>query len=113
MASHENEPLTTEVRIERREGKDTATERRPVLVCLRGELLATPIPLERDIVTIGRALEADIRLNDSRVSRLHAKITAETKSDSNENLFRVTDLGSTNGTHVNGRPVREPTFNNR
>ena len=46
-------------------------ERRPVLTSLRGELLATPIPLERDVVTIGRALDADIRLNDFKASRLH------------------------------------------
>ena len=33
-------------------------ERRPALVFLRGELLAVPIPLDRDEVILGRALEA-------------------------------------------------------
>ena len=53
-------------------------ERRPALVFLRGELLAVPIPLEREHVTMGRALDADIRINDSRASRLHARIIPST-----------------------------------
>ena len=82
-------------------------ERRPVLVGLRGELLATPIPLERERVTLGRALEADVRLNDAKASRLHASITSETEPDSGQTQFKITDLHSTNGTLVNGRPVSE------
>ena len=57
--------------------KTNQRERRPALVSLRGELMAVPIPLERDEVIIGRALEADVRLNDFRASRLHARITSE------------------------------------
>ena len=41
--------------------KKRQNERRPALVSLRGELMAVPIPLERDQVIIGRALEADVR----------------------------------------------------
>ena len=107
MASHENEPLTTEVRIERRDAKATATERRPMLVSLRGELLATPIPLEREVVTIGRALEADIRLNDSKASRLHAQISTQGDTKSGTRSFRIQDLVSTNGTLLNGQVITE------
>ena len=57
------------------------TQRRPALVSLRGELLAVPIPLDRDEVTLGRALEADVRINDSRASRLHARISVERNAD--------------------------------
>jgi hypothetical protein len=51
-------------------------------------------------VTIGREEENTIRLNDERVSRFHAKLQ--------EDAGRVilTDLDSTNGTRVNGRPVQ-------
>jgi diguanylate cyclase (GGDEF)-like protein len=85
-------------------------ERRPALVSLKGELLAVPIPLERDVVTIGRALEADIRVNDSRTSRLHARLSTEI--DSNGQVrWRLTDLGSTNGTMVNGQVVTEVLLN--
>ena len=53
---------------------DSHANRRPALVFMRGELLAVPIPLERSEVTLGRALDADVRINDSRgfpVARAH------------------------------------------
>ena len=81
------------------------SERRPALVFLRGELLAVPIPLEREEVTLGRALDADIRINDSRASRLHARITAERDEGRDETVYRLTDLGSTNGTILNGTRI--------
>jgi diguanylate cyclase (GGDEF)-like protein len=89
----------------------STTERRPVLVALGGELLATPIPLERPEVTLGRALDAHVRLNDGKASRLHACIITEVDSDSGTTVFRLKDLNSTNGTLVNGRPVTEVTLN--
>lgn len=82
-------------------------ERRPSLVFLRGELLAVPIPLERDEVILGRALEADVRVNDARASRLHARITTERDPDTGFASYRITDLGSTNGTIVNGQLITE------
>src|SRR5437762_6479850 len=80
-------------------------ERRPALVFLRGELLAVPIPLERNEVTLGRALNADVRINDARASRLHARITTECDEATGEARYSLTDLDSTNGTILNGRPV--------
>jgi two-component system cell cycle response regulator len=80
-------------------------ERRPALVFLRGELLAVPIPLERAEVTLGRALDADIRINDSRASRLHARITTEPDGATGEIRYRLNDLNSTNGTILNGVPI--------
>ena len=82
-------------------------ERRPALVFLRGELLAVPIPLERDEVILGRALEADVRVNDARASRLHARITTERDGDTGFTRYRITDLGSTNGTLVNGQLITD------
>src|SRR6266446_1323447 len=80
-------------------------ERRPALVFLRGELLAVPIPLESKEVTLGRALDADVRINDARASRLHARITTERDEATGETRYILTDLDSTNGTNLNGRPV--------
>ena len=82
-------------------------ERHPALVFLRGELLAAPIPLEREEVTLGRAIEADVRVNDARASRMHARIRVERDPATGAARYRVTDLGSTNGTLLNGQPVRE------
>jgi two-component system cell cycle response regulator len=90
--------------------KTNQSERRPALVSLRGELMAVPIPLERDEVIIGRALEADVRLNDSRASRLHARITTDI-GETRETCYRITDLGSTNGTTVNGESITEAVLN--
>jgi two-component system, cell cycle response regulator len=82
-------------------------ERRPALVFLRGELLAVPIPLERDEVVLGRALEADVRINDSRASRMHARVFARREEESGETRYFIKDLGSTNGTLLNGLLVSE------
>src|SRR5215813_3224867 len=82
-------------------------ERRPALVFLRGELLAVPIPLERAEVTLGRALDADVRINDSQASRLHAQIRTERDDATGEVRYRLIDLKSTNGTLLNGKPISE------
>ena len=50
-------------------------------------------------VTIGREEDNTVRLNDERVSRFHAKV----QEDGGRVI--LTDLDSTNGTRVNGRPV--------
>jgi len=85
----------------------TPHERRPALVFMRGEQLAAPIPLERDEVVLGRTLEADVRVNDARASRLHARICTEHDPDTNATRYRLTDLGSTNGTLLNGQPATD------
>ena len=51
-------------------------------------------------VTIGREDDNTIQLNDERISRFHSKI----QEDSSRII--LTDLDSTNGTRVNGRPVQ-------
>jgi diguanylate cyclase (GGDEF)-like protein len=80
-------------------------ERRPALVFLRGELLAVPIPLDRAEVTLGRALDADIRINDSRASRLHARVITEVDTATSTTRYRLKDLDSTNGTILNGKAI--------
>jgi hypothetical protein len=57
------------------------------------------IPLERPITHIGRGLVADVRLEDSHVSRRHAILAV--RGDG----ARVLDDRSSNGTFVNGRRV--------
>lgn len=86
-------------------------ERRPTLVSLRGELLAESIPLERDEVILGRALEADVRVNDFRASRLHARIRIERDPVTDAVRCTITDLASTNGTLVNGQVLTEAVLN--
>ncbi len=78
---------------------------RPALVFLNGDLLAVPIPLEREVVILGRSLEADVRVNDTKVSRQHAKIT--TIVDGGERRYVLSDLESSNGTQLNGENISE------
>jgi diguanylate cyclase (GGDEF)-like protein len=109
--SKDDESAKTKLRPSVPDTKSIQRERRPALVSLRGELMAVPIPLERDEVMIGRALEADVRLNDSRASRLHARITSERDAETGDTAYRIADLGSTNGTLVNGGPITEVFLN--
>jgi pSer/pThr/pTyr-binding forkhead associated (FHA) protein len=59
------------------------------------------IPLESTLLTLGRGLNNDIILEDTRVSRHHAQLRYKTRR------FWVTDLNSTNGTYVNGERISE------
>lgn len=53
-------------------------------------------------VTLGRSRQCDVTVEDPNVSRTHAEIRP--RGDS----WVVTDLGSTNGSRLNGRPLAEP-----
>ena len=79
----------------------------PSLVFLSGELIAVPIPLEREVVSLGRALEADVRVNDAKVSRLHASITSVINAATGRTEYIIKDLESRNGISVNGAKVLE------
>ena len=59
------------------------------------------IPVADRPVVIGRLSTCDIPLGDPQVSRRHAEIRRDAEG------FCVFDLGSTNGTVVNGAPIRE------
>jgi adenylate cyclase len=51
--------------------------------------------LSKDELTIGRAPDNDLMIQDGSISRYHAKISRE------GGAWRIADLGSKNGTHVN------------
>ena len=54
-----------------------------------------------EAVTIGRLPECTVQLNDPNASRRHAQVRRQGEA------YVVVDLGSTNGTKVNGVPVRQ------
>ena len=56
--------------------------------------------LEQPKIVIGRSRDCDIQLADANVSRRHAELRQEGAS------YWVVDLGSTNGTEVNGKRVK-------
>lgn len=57
------------------------------------------VAVKGDAVSLGRALDNDVVISDSRVSRYHAEIVREQAGRV------VRDLGSTNGTGLAGRPI--------
>lgn len=59
--------------------------------------------LNAPVTVIGRSVEADVRLSDTGVSRRHGEI----RRLPDGRTYAYTDLGSTNGTVVNGRPATE------
>jgi pSer/pThr/pTyr-binding forkhead associated (FHA) protein len=59
-----------------------------------------PIEIDRDLIVVGRKEDCDLRLDHKGVSKMHCVIV---KTDG---LLVLRDLGSTNGTRVNGQRVR-------
>jgi pSer/pThr/pTyr-binding forkhead associated (FHA) protein len=59
-----------------------------------------PIDLVKDMTLFGRDEDCDVRLDHKSVSKLHCVIV------NTDGLLLVRDLGSTNGTRVNGQRVR-------
>ena len=62
----------------------------------------TVYALENEHITIGRDASNDISVNDAEVSRRHARLTFQ------GGKFVLEDLGSTNGTYVNGQRLTGP-----
>src|SRR5438445_1499670 len=58
------------------------------------------IDIVKDLIVVGRKDECDLRLDHKSVSKMHCIIV---KTDG---LLLLRDLGSTNGTRVNGQRVR-------
>jgi len=58
--------------------------------------------IDKDLLTIGRDPNNDLVINDPQASRQHARITRR------GNIMVLEDLGSTNGTFVNGVRLTDP-----
>jgi len=73
------------------------------LVVLTGSDEAFRVKLRNAGHVVGRSPEADITIDDPYASEFHARVGMS------EGKVVVHDLGSTNGTYVNGRRVTSPT----
>lgn len=74
-------------------------DRRLALAVIRGEEVGRVYPIDRPRMTIGRR-DADIVLSDLEVSRIHAAIEVY------RDRVVLKDLGSTNGTYVDEKPIK-------
>ncbi len=59
----------------------------------------TPFAITKAAITIGRASDNDIRIRSLKVSRYHARLTADGAN------LSIEDLGSTNGVYVNDERI--------
>src|SRR5512142_1310309 len=72
------------------------------LVMRSGPSVGKVYPLDKDEMFIGRDLSNDIVINDPEISRRHARLFNQ------GNTYVLEDLGSTNGSFVNGQRLMGP-----
>jgi transcriptional regulator with GAF, ATPase, and Fis domain len=71
------------------------------LVVLAGPLCGETLPIGTQTTIIGRDATSELIIRDQLMSRRHCAI------EPRDNAFAIRDLGSSNGTYVNGIPIRE------
>ena len=71
------------------------------LKMLRGPEPGREIPLDEDVMLIGRGRKNDIIIQDNEVSRTHCRLVRVLDD------YEIHDMNSTNGTFVNGQKIRQ------
>jgi pSer/pThr/pTyr-binding forkhead associated (FHA) protein len=79
------------------------TEDFPLLIAQTGPLNGQRWLLKGDVI-VGRDDSCTVIIQDRQVSRYHARFITQAQG------IQLEDLGSKNGTHVNGQPVIEPVI---
>ena len=82
-------------------GQGPAAAPSPVILEVNGQRH----PLQPPGVVVGRGTEADLRINDPGVSRRHVEIRVDVSGG--QVTVSAIDLGSTNGTSMDGRRVQQ------
>lgn len=76
----------------------------PYLVVQTGKLTGERQSLDNDTFIIGRGADSDLVIQDRQVSRYHARICRTDEG------YVIEDLGSKNGTHLNGARIPSPVL---
>ena len=98
----EKTSITTQVDLKTLEGGA-----RPALVVMTGKQLGKKFDLAGAKSVIGRSSECEVSIKEEDLSRQHAEIYVE-----GDGKVKVVDLGSTNGTFVNKKKVKEAYLEN-
>lgn len=79
-------------------------DKQAYILFLSGPLVGKLCALQNGETVLGRSDEATIKINDGRISRRHVSLKV------GDNGTVIADLGSTNGTYVNGNKVQSHTL---
>jgi signal transduction histidine kinase len=71
------------------------------LIVIKGADEGKQFDLNQPVLAVGRDVSNQVRLHDTEVSRRHAEFRQ------NGDGYQLTDVGSANGSFVNGQPVKE------
>lgn len=77
-----------------------------LLVVVRGPIAGARLALAKETTTAGRHPQSDLFLDDITVSRRHAEFIREGDG------FKLRDVGSLNGTYLNGERMEEAALQN-
>ena len=89
---------------------DTGPDKEPDMGPLAFLFIQKPVKSRGQVITvlpgnvIGRR-NADVIINDQKVSRQHARVNIEPPDDQGVVRFAIFDFGTVNGTHVNGKKI--------
>jgi hypothetical protein len=101
VAWHSGSPLEFTHPMEQTDGGEQAPLIQGAFLIVNGK---GHFPLSRPVVNIGRRLDNQLILDDPHVSRTHAQLRVR------NGRFVLFDLGSTSGTKVNGRRIKQHTL---
>tara|TARA_Y100001954_G_scaffold237846_1_gene302985 strand:+ start:2984 stop:3895 length:912 start_codon:yes stop_codon:yes gene_type:complete len=90
---------TEMVRIDEIQDPNAEHHKSAYLIILKGPKAGKNLKIEKEELTLGRSMDADVLLDNEGVSRRHARILKE------GDTYWLEDLGSTNGVFVNGEKL--------
>ena len=77
---------------------------KPLLVVYKGAMAGNRWTVEREQITLGRDAECDLVFPERQISRFHAQVEKDNEG------YLIRDLGSKNGTFVNGDKLRDQPY---
>ncbi|WP_157954245.1 FHA domain-containing protein [Saccharospirillum mangrovi] len=80
----------------------------PILMQVNNEVVQHKVALSGQDLTIGRAADSDIQVEDRAVSGQHARIEWVKADNDQGGFYQLVDLDSTNGTFLNEKRLAEP-----
>lgn len=104
MSTDKQDPHTT-LRTVLSGGPRPLSPRSACVVVIQGEGLGRRADVDDRRIVVGRSQEADLHIPHNSVSRRHCEIWRD------GDAYRVRDLGATNATRLNDKPVQEAALN--